>query len=122
MRPRAAAPTAHGHPVEPIPRLSGVGDLPPNRLRRGVRLPFVALIRFYQLVVSPWISPSCRYYPSCSQYALIAIERHGVLRGGWLALRRLGRCHPWTPGGVDHVPPARRDAVGLVSSTRSQGA
>ena len=90
---------------------------------RAVRIPAVALIRAYQLVISPWTSPSCRYYPSCSQYALIAIERHGLLRGGWLALRRLGRCHPWTPGGVDHVPPARRrDAVRPVPSTRNQGA
>ncbi len=86
-------------PIEPV---EGVGWF-----RRAVRLPFVALIRFYQLAISPWTASSCRYYPSCSQYALIAIQRHGVLRGGWLAIRRLGRCHPWTPGGVDHVPPRR---------------
>jgi putative membrane protein insertion efficiency factor len=65
------------------------------------------LVRGYQLVISPWTPPSCRYYPSCSQYALVALERHGALRGSWLALRRLGRCHPWTAGGVDDVPPAR---------------
>ena len=48
--------------------------------------------------------PTCRYYPSCSAYAVTALERYGVLRGSWMAARRLGRCHPWTPGGVDHVP------------------
>jgi putative membrane protein insertion efficiency factor len=64
------------------------------------------LVRAYQLVVSPWITQQCRYYPSCSAYALTAVQTHGALRGTWLALRRLLRCHPWTPGGVDHVPPA----------------
>jgi uncharacterized protein len=63
------------------------------------------LVRGYQLIVSPWISPRCRFYPSCSSYALTALRRHGALRGSWLAVRRLGRCHPWNPGGVDHVPP-----------------
>ncbi|MFV0464175.1 MAG: membrane protein insertion efficiency factor YidD [Nostocoides sp.] len=48
--------------------------------------------------------PTCRFYPSCSTYAMTALERFGVLRGSWLALRRLGRCNPWNPGGVDHVP------------------
>lgn len=67
----------------------------------------VGLVRVYQLVISPWTPPTCRYYPSCSTYALVAIQRHGAARGSWLALRRLGRCHPWTPGGVDDVPPAR---------------
>lgn len=79
----------------------------PGSVRRAARFPFVVAIRCYQRVISPWTVSSCRYYPSCSQYALVAIQRHGVLRGGWLALRRLGRCHPWTAGGVDHVPPAR---------------
>ncbi|MDE2138465.1 MAG: membrane protein insertion efficiency factor YidD [Gammaproteobacteria bacterium] len=63
-------------------------------------------LRFYQLALSPLIGPRCRFYPSCSQYALDAIERFGVLRGGWLAARRLGRCHPWNPGGYDPVPPS----------------
>jgi putative membrane protein insertion efficiency factor len=80
---------------------------PAGLWRRVARAPFVALIVFYQRVISPWTASSCRYYPSCSQYALVAIQRHGVVRGGWLAVRRLGRCHPWTAGGVDHVPPAR---------------
>ncbi len=66
--------------------------------------PLVWLIRLYQSVVSPLRPPTCRYYPSCSAYAVTALERFGLLRGGWMAARRLGRCHPWTPGGVDHVP------------------
>ncbi len=64
------------------------------------------LIRAYQLIVSPWLGPRCRFHPSCSHYALEAIDRHGAWRGGGLALRRLGRCHPFNPGGFDPVPAA----------------
>ncbi|HEX9625345.1 MAG TPA: membrane protein insertion efficiency factor YidD [Acidiferrobacterales bacterium] len=63
------------------------------------------LILAYRYWVSPLFAPSCRFHPSCSAYALEAVERHGAARGGWLALRRLGRCHPWHPGGHDPVPP-----------------
>lgn len=63
-----------------------------------------ALIRLYKLVVSPFLPPACRFYPTCSQYAAQAIEKHGVLRGGILAAKRLARCHPFNPGGVDPVP------------------
>lgn len=74
----------------------------------------VAVVRAYQIVVSPFLGQTCRYYPSCSAYAVTALETHGALRGTWLAVRRLGRCHPWAPGGVDHVPPApsRRGRTG----------
>jgi len=68
----------------------------------------IALIRAYRYVVSPWLGDHCRFYPSCSLYAQTAIERHGLLRGGWLALRRLARCHPWHPGGIDPVPKKNR--------------
>ena len=64
------------------------------------------LIRIYQWTLSPLIGPACRFYPSCSQYAQQAILRFGLARGAWLALKRLGRCHPWHPGGFDPVPPA----------------
>jgi putative membrane protein insertion efficiency factor len=64
------------------------------------------LIRAYQLFLSPFLGNHCRFYPSCSQYAIEAIELHGTLRGIWLGTRRLLRCHPWHPGGVDPVPPA----------------
>ncbi len=63
-----------------------------------------ALIRGYQRVISPLLPPSCRFHPSCSQYALEAVTRHGALRGSWLAARRLVRCHPFHPGGYDPVP------------------
>jgi len=64
----------------------------------------LALLRVYKAVVSPLLPPACRFYPTCSQYAAGAIEKHGVMRGGILAARRLARCHPFTPGGVDPVP------------------
>jgi putative membrane protein insertion efficiency factor len=63
-----------------------------------------AAIRGYQLLVSPLLPPSCRFTPSCSQYALEAVTRHGALKGTWLAARRLARCHPFHPGGFDPVP------------------
>jgi putative membrane protein insertion efficiency factor len=62
------------------------------------------LIRGYQAAISPLLPPSCRFHPSCSQYALEAVTRYGSLRGGWLAVRRLARCHPFHPGGYDPVP------------------
>lgn len=62
------------------------------------------LLRAYRLLVSPLLGASCRFYPSCSQYASEAIERHGALHGSWLAVKRVGRCHPWHPGGFDPVP------------------
>lgn len=76
-----------------------------------IRWLLVGLVRGYQLVISPMLGPTCRYYPSCSAYAVEAIQRHGALRGTWLAGRRLLRCHPWSSGGVDHVPPARPAAA-----------
>lgn len=64
----------------------------------------IKLIRGYQYLLSPWLGNHCRFYPTCSSYAVTAIERFGVLRGSGLALRRLLRCHPWHPGGIDLVP------------------
>lgn len=63
-----------------------------------------ALVRLYQLVLSPLLGPRCRFYPSCSNYALEALSRHGALRGSWLAARRICRCHPLNEGGLDPVP------------------
>ena len=82
--------------------IPSVRRFPP--LRIVLASPAIALIRAYQLIVSPMRPQTCRFYPSCSAYALTAIERFGIVRGSWLATRRLLRCHPWTPGGVDHVP------------------
>ena len=64
----------------------------------------MALIRGYQLAISPWLGRNCRFYPSCSQYTLEAIERHGAVKGLWLGMRRVLRCHPFHPGGHDPVP------------------
>ena len=68
--------------------------------------PFLLLIRFYQRWISPALGERCRFAPSCSHYAAGALREHGLLRGGWLAVRRIGRCHPWNPGGYDPVPSA----------------
>ncbi|WP_277997694.1 membrane protein insertion efficiency factor YidD [Thermanaeromonas sp. C210] len=64
----------------------------------------ILLLRFYQRCISPFMGARCRFYPSCSEYASQAVAKHGVWRGGWLALKRLGRCHPWHNGGYDPVP------------------
>lgn len=66
----------------------------------------IALLRLYKRFISPLLGPRCRFEPSCSSYAMTAIARFGALRGGWLALRRIGRCHPLNPGGYDPVPDA----------------
>lgn len=76
-------------------------------IRRLLITGLTGLIRGYQLIVSPWFAPTCRYYPSCSQYAIEAVKTQGPLRGIALAGWRLLRCNPWSSGGVDHVP-ARR--------------
>jgi putative membrane protein insertion efficiency factor len=64
-------------------------------------------IHLYRLVLAPWVGHGCRFQPSCSAYALEALERHGALRGGWLAARRVARCNPWGGSGIDEVPPVR---------------
>jgi uncharacterized protein len=68
-----------------------------------LKLVFITLLRFYKASVSPLLPPACRFIPTCSEYALEAIERYGALRGGWMGLRRLLRCHPFHPGGFDPV-------------------
>jgi putative membrane protein insertion efficiency factor len=73
-----------------------------------MRFVLTALIRGYQLALSPLFGPKCRFYPSCSHYAIEAIDTHGALRGLWLAIKRIGRCHPWHEGGFDPVPVCSR--------------
>jgi putative membrane protein insertion efficiency factor len=64
----------------------------------------VVVLRFYRAVISPLYGDVCRYYPSCSSYGLQAVQQYGVIRGSWMAVRRIARCHPWAAGGVDDVP------------------
>ena len=71
----------------------------------------IGLIRVYQYLISPLLGPHCRFYPTCSHYAVEAVERHGVIYGSYLALRRLSRCHPWHPGGIDPVPQERQTKI-----------
>lgn len=73
-----------------------------------MRALIVFVLRAYQAVVSPFLAPSCRFHPSCSQYAIEAVARHGAAKGGLLAARRLCKCHPWHDGGFDPVPPTSR--------------
>ncbi len=70
-----------------------------------MRKTVIFIIRLYQYTLSPYIAQSCRYTPTCSQYSIEAIQRFGVIKGFWLGLRRVGRCHPWHHGGYDPVPP-----------------
>ena len=70
---------------------------------------FALPVRAYRLVASPWVGHGCRFQPTCSAYALEALERHGAFWGGWLTLRRIGRCHPWGGEGFDPVPPRHTD-------------
>lgn len=69
----------------------------------------IGAVRLYQLAISPWTPASCRFTPTCSAYAIGALQEHGALRGTWLTLRRIGRCHPWGGSGYDPVPPVRRN-------------
>jgi putative membrane protein insertion efficiency factor len=69
----------------------------------------IKLVRFYQIFISPLIGPRCRFYPTCSSYTIEAITLHGPIKGSWLAIKRISKCHPGNPGGVDPVPPHQCD-------------
>jgi len=74
-----------------------------------VKTLLILLVRFYRVAISPLFPASCRFQPTCSQYALEALQRHGAVRGAWLSARRIARCHPLHPGGYDPVPPSPND-------------
>ena len=69
-----------------------------------MKFALLIILRFYRSAISPYLGNNCRFHPTCSVYALQAIERYGALKGSWLALKRIGKCHPWHPGGIDEVP------------------
>ena len=95
--------SAGRHPLsDPLPEPERPGAA--TALNGLVAALALALIRFYRRWISPLLGPRCRFLPSCSAYGLEAIQRHGPWRGGWLTLRRLSRCHPFTPCGCDPVP------------------
>ena len=72
--------------------------------KKILSLPFIFLIRAYQRIISPWLGPKCRFTPSCSEYGVEAFKKHGPVKGFWLTLKRIGRCHPWGSSGYDPVP------------------
>ncbi|MBS0317339.1 MAG: membrane protein insertion efficiency factor YidD [Proteobacteria bacterium] len=83
-----------------------------------MRALLIALVRGYRLLLSPWLGAACRFEPTCSAYALEALERHGAAAGSYLTLRRLARCHPWCDGGLDPVPERPPHASGAAAAKR----
>ena len=75
-----------------------------SQIKKILSFPFIALIRIYQVVISPLLGPKCRFTPTCSAYTLIAIKKYGPLKGIWLGLKRISKCHPWGGHGHDPVP------------------
>lgn len=86
------------------PRSVFVSGSEADQAQALMKLLFILLVRGYQVSLGHLLPPACRYYPSCSTYAIEALERHGAWRGGWLGLRRIARCHPFRSGGFDPVP------------------
>ncbi|HEX5668073.1 MAG TPA: membrane protein insertion efficiency factor YidD [Chitinophagaceae bacterium] len=75
-----------------------------KQILRILSLPFILLVRIYQWVISPMIGPKCRYTPTCSEYTIQALKKHGLFKGGWLSAKRISSCHPWGGSGYDPVP------------------
>jgi uncharacterized protein len=93
------------------PGKHGVGPGKQGRKLSAAGRVLVVLLHGYRRFISPLLGPRCRFYPSCSAYALEAVQLHGALRGSWLAARRLGKCHPFHPGGIDPVPGSKLAAA-----------
>ena len=92
------------HARDAAPPLAAPPDDPPAAAQGFAARVGVGLVRGYQRYISPYKPPVCRFYPSCSQYTLTAIQRYGLIKGSWLGMWRILRCHPFHPGGIDHVP------------------
>lgn len=73
-------------------------------IRRGASAMLILFVRAYQVTLRPWLVGGCRHWPTCSEYFIEAVSKHGPWRGGWMGLRRICRCHPWSKGGIDPVP------------------
>ncbi|SDD92606.1 membrane protein insertion efficiency factor YidD [Riemerella columbipharyngis] len=73
-------------------------------INRIITAPAIAMIKFYQYAISPWLGKNCRYTPTCSQYTLQALREYGLIKGMWLGIKRISRCHPWGGSGYDPVP------------------
>lgn len=91
-----------------------------GQLRKIPRLLLMGLVRSYQLLLSPWLGQNCRFTPSCSHYAIEALEQHGAIRGSWLAVKRISRCHPLNPGGYDPVPNNPKHCCDQLHADHSQ--
>ena len=83
-------------------------------LRRILSLPFIGIIKLYQVLISPILGPKCRFTPTCSTYAIEALKKYGILKGSWLAIKRISRCHPWGGHGYDPVPWPKKDRANKV--------
>ena len=80
-----------------------------KKITKIIAIPFIWIVRFYQVAISPYTPASCRYEPTCSNYALEALKIHGLFSGGILAVRRIFSCHPWSKGGYDPVPEIKKE-------------
>ena len=76
---------------------------------RVLAWPLIGLVKLYRWLISPWLGVNCRFQPTCSEYAIQALQEHGPITGSWLMVRRIGRCHPWGGSGYDPVPSGERD-------------
>lgn len=81
-----------------------------NAVSKALAWPLIQLVRLYRLAISPWLGGNCRFDPTCSSYAIEALQVHGIFKGSWLAVRRIGRCNPWGGSGYDPVPESREGA------------
>jgi len=78
-------------------------------LKKILTYPFILLVKFYQAAISPYLPSSCRYTPTCSHYTVEALQKHGLLKGGWMAIKRISSCNPWGGSGYDPVPDKKND-------------